>query len=113
MDIENIKRLPFVVEAYQLIYPQYSRCENCGLPWVVCKSHTVQTSETHGVFSLCEHCWSKATLMEVLKAHTTTYIGQYYSLAEKDREWFVKENPLEYILQCVEKEFNNNNSKNK
>lgn len=51
--------------------------------------------------------------MEVLKAHTTTYIGQYYSLAEKDREWFVKENPLEHILQCVEKEFNNNNSKNK
>lgn len=111
MDIENIKRLPFVVEAYKLIYPQYSRCEICGLPWAVCKSKTVPLNGSMGVFALCEHCWNKATLMEVMKAHTKTYIMQYTGIAEEnDRERFIKENPLEQVLQCVEKEYNKTNN---
>ncbi len=105
MELEEIKRLPFVVEAYKLIFPQNSRCGICGLPWPVCKPKTIQLSEGEGVFALCEHCWSKATLLEVMKAHADTFVEQYYSLDKKSQERFIKETPLEYVLQCVEKEY--------
>lgn len=103
MDIETIKRLPFVAMAYQKLYPNYSTCEICGLPWSVCKPKAVALNDSYGVFAVCEHCWNKATLLEVLEAHTRTYVMQCQGLNKKDREKFMKESPLEYTLQCVEK----------
>lgn len=35
MNKEEIKRLPFVVKAYSIIYPTESQCNICGLPWSV------------------------------------------------------------------------------
>lgn len=108
MSIEEIKRLPFVVKAYQQLYPNNSTCEICGLPWSVCKPKFVALNDSLGTFAVCEHCWSKATLLEVLEAHTKTYVWQSQGLNDKNRENFMKESPLEYVLQCVEKEYNNN-----
>lgn len=108
MDIETIKRLPFVVQAYQKLYSNYSTCEICGLPWSVCKSKDIALSDSLGTFAVCEHCWNKATLLEVLEAHTKTYVWQCQGLNKKDGENFMKESPLEHVLQCVEVEYNNN-----
>lgn len=109
MEIEKLKRLPFVVKAYQVIYSNDSTCEICGLPWAVCKARCVNLSDTIGTFSLCEHCWNQATLEEVLFAHTKTYLNQYHSLPKEERERFVKERSLEYVLQCVDNEYKETN----
>lgn len=106
MEIERIKRLPFVVKAYQILYPSYGTCEICGLPWSVCKPKFIALSDSLGTFSLCEHCWSKSTLSEAMEAHTRTYIKQCKLLAEEEMEQFIKERPLEYVLQRVEEEYN-------
>jgi hypothetical protein len=106
MEIERIKRLPFVVKAYQILYPSFGTCGICGLPWSVCKPKFIALSDSLGTFSLCEHCWSKATLSEAMEAHTRTYIKQCKLLAEEEMEQFIKERPLEYVLQRVEEEYN-------
>lgn len=112
MDIETIKRLPFVVMAYQKLYPDYSTCEICGLPWFVCKSKVVALNDSLGTFAVCEHCWNEATLLEVLEAHTKTYVQQCQSLNKKDRGNYMEEIPLEHVLQCVENEYSNHKQLN-
>lgn len=106
MEIERIKRLPFVVRAYQILYPSYGTCEICGLPWSVCQPKVVKLSDSLGTFSLCKHCWDMATLSDVMESHTKTYIEQCKSLTKEEMERFVKERPLEYVLQRVEEEYN-------
>lgn len=106
MKIERIKRLPFVVRAYQTLYPSFGTCEICSLPWSVCKPKSIELSDSFGTFSLCEHCWSKATLPEVMEAHARTYVKQCQSLTNEEKERFIKERPLEYVLQRVEEEYN-------
>lgn len=108
MDIEEIKRLPFVVKAYQQLYPTNSTCEMCGLPWSVCTPKAVALDDSVGMFAVCKHCWDKATLLEVLEAHTKTYVSQCQTVCDKPRDGYMKEYPLEHVLQCVEKEYNNN-----
>jgi len=45
-------------------------------------------------------------LSEAMEAHTRTYIKQCKLLAEEEMEQFIKERPLEYVLQRVEEEYN-------
>lgn len=111
MSKEELKRLPFVVQAYRKIYPQHSTCKICGLPWGACQSKAVNLDETTGTFSTCVYCWNKATLEDVLKAHTETYIDQCFSLSGQERQNFITQRPLEYVLECVYKEYNKTHNK--
>lgn len=112
MNLEEIKRLPFVVKAYQYLYPSYSTCGICGLPWAVCKPKFIELDDSVGTFSVCEHCWNKATLPELMRVHTATYIRQCHSMKKEEKKQFIKERPLEYVLKCVGEEyFKHNNQK--
>lgn len=112
MELEEIKRLPFVVKAYQHLYPSFSTCGICGLPWSVCKPKFIELNDSFGTFSVCEHCWNKATLSELMKVHTKTYIRQCHSMTKEEMDRFIKKRPLEYVLKCVGEEyFKHNNQK--
>lgn len=111
MELEEIKRLPLVVKAYQHLYPDNTTCGICGLPWAVCKPKFIELDDSLGTFSVCEHCWNKATLLEAMEAHTRTYIRQCHSLTKKEMTQFIKERPLEYVLKCVEEEYVKHNNK--
>lgn len=111
MKKEELKRLPFVVQAYRKIYPHHSTCRICGLPWGACQSKSVDLDETTGTFATCQYCWDRATLKDLLEAHTATYIDQYFSLSEKDRQNFAEKRPLEYVLECVNKEYDRTRNK--
>lgn len=56
MTKDEIKRLPFVVSAYQRIYSSESRCGICHLPWSACGSEHIDITDDYGVFYVCPHC---------------------------------------------------------
>lgn len=39
------------------LYPGYSSCHRCGLPWPCCEEHTTNHDERRGCFPLCVDCW--------------------------------------------------------
>lgn len=41
----------------RLIFPFYSACLRCGMPWRVTKHHSTNVTERSGMFPLCETCW--------------------------------------------------------
>lgn len=50
MTKEEIKRLPFVVAAYQQIYSSESCCGICHLPWSACGAEHIDITDEYGVF---------------------------------------------------------------
>lgn len=45
----------------RLIFPRYSACGRCGMPWKVTKHHATRVNEWGGLFALCEKCWKDLT----------------------------------------------------
>lgn len=107
MTREEIKRLPFVVKTYQKIYSYNSTCGICCLPWSVAEHHDVKLTEELSCFAVCEYCWEKATLEQVLEAHTKAYYDVISGLPEDKRESFLKGRSLIDLLMKVQDEYNN------
>ncbi len=108
MNKEEIKRLPFVVKAYSIIYPTESQCNICGLPWSVGGAKNVNIGQDWGIFYVCPHCWETRTKEEILRASVRGYMSQYEcaSRNESDREKFLKNHQLDEILYKIEQEYN-------
>ena len=105
MNKDEIIRLPFVVVAYQQIYPSESTCGICNLPWSVCGMKPIKTTEDKGVFYVCPHCWEKNSLTDILKASVNGYLSQINNLSNRDKELFIKEFDLGDILMKIEEEY--------
>lgn len=113
MKKEELKRLPFVVAAYQRIYPSESHCGICNLPWSACGTECVDITDTSGVFYVCPHCWKNNDIQEVLKATTKGYLGQLESCTtEQHRSYFLKTHDLlEILLKTEQKYLSTHNTK--
>lgn len=106
MTKDEIKRLPFVVAAYQRIYPSESHCGICNLPWSACGTECVDITDTSGVFYVCPHCWKNNDIQEVLKATTKGYLGQLESCTnEQQRSYFLRTHDLVEILLKTEQKY--------
>jgi hypothetical protein len=53
-----------VAPTLRVLYPGYSWCARCGLPWSVAQPHLVPLNDTEGSFALCEQCWHEAPVEE-------------------------------------------------
>lgn len=100
-NIRTLMTLPL-----RIVSPGYSTCGRCSTPWNYCASHSVyygyyddgnmtmngmSQAYGHGVFALCEKCWSKTTTKEKLKYHrqvTDERIKKGWQKKEKaEKEW--------------------------
>lgn len=103
---EEIKRLPFVVSAYQLIYSSESRCGICHLPWSACGAEHINITDDYGVFYICPHCWGNSDLQTVLKATTQGYLSQFHSCTtDEDKAYFLESHKLVDILMKTEHKY--------
>ena len=106
MTKEEIKRLPFVVSAYQHIYSSESRCGICHLPWSACEAEHIDITDKYGVFYVCPHCWKNSDLQTVLKATTQGYLSQFHSCdRDEDKAHFLEEYKLVDILMKTEQKY--------
>ncbi len=83
-------------------FPGYSCCERCGKPWPCTKSKSVTTLENRGTFATCLDCWNVSTLDELKQYYAETYIQQKESLVGSK---YTMDYPIQFLLDCVEKEF--------
>lgn len=103
---EEIKRLPFVVAAYQRIYYYESRCGICYLPWSACGAECIEITDNYGVFYVCPYCWEKSDLQTVFKATTQGYLSQFHSCTtDEDKAHFLKSHKLADILIKTEQKY--------
>lgn len=71
---ERIKRKPFMARLYRVLYPTYSTCVCCGLPWAVVKAHIIDMTECadehcgRAFFPVCEWCWQNKSWLEISNA---------------------------------------------
>lgn len=86
------------------LYPNFSYCQKCGLPWSCCISKSVKTSDYNGTFATCDICWENSTLNELKEYYEKTYNEQVKSLIDTKHKM---NHTLEHLLKCVEKEYNN------
>lgn len=106
MNKEQIKRLPFVVSAFQTVHPYQSVCGICGLPWSECGSMNIKLSEKSGVFYVCPYCFEHSTLEEVLKATSSGYAEQVKSIYKYiEKEDFIKTHDLTDILMKTQEKY--------
>ena len=85
------------------VYPGYSYCSGCGLPWNKCESKSVNTSLSNGTFATCIDCWNKLSLDDLKWCYT-----QAYNMQKKSSSYPMK-HTLDHLLKCVEEEFNKTN----
>lgn len=113
MTKDEIKRLPFVVSAYQRIYSSESRCGICHLPWSACGSEYINITDDYGVFYVCPYCWEKSDLQTVLKATTQGYLSQFHSCTtEEHKAYFLETHKLVDILIKTEQKYVLTHSRN-
>ena len=113
MTKDEIKRLPFVVAAYQKIHPTESHCGICNLPWSACGSEHININDDYGVFYVCPHCWKKSDLQTVLKATTQGYLGQFHSCTtDENKAYFLKTHKLIDILMKTEQKYVSTHARN-
>lgn len=113
MTKDEIKRLPFVVAAYQKIHPTESHCGICNLPWSACGAEHININDDYGVFYVCPHCWKKSDLQTVLKATTQGYLGQFHSCTtDENKAYFLKTHKLIDILMKTEQKYVSTHARN-
>lgn len=106
MTKDEIKRLPFVVVAYQKIYSSESHCGICNLPWSACGTECIEITDEYGVFYVCPYCWENSSLQTVLKATTQGYLEQIHSCrTDEDRKHFIESHKLVDILIKTEQKY--------
>lgn len=103
---EEIKRLPFVVDAYKQIYRSESCCGICHLPWSACGAKHIDITNEYGVFYVCPHCWKNSDLQTVLKATTQGYLGQFHSCTtDESKAYFLETHKMVDILIKTEQKY--------
>lgn len=85
-----------------MLYPSYSYCKKCKLPWKFCAPKTIPTSEGDGIFFVCCECWNNSTIKELKKYYIMVYKKQ---LVE---ESYQMDYTLKHFLECIEKEYKQN-----
>lgn len=97
--IERLKRKPIVAAMFRALYPDYSTCRCCGLPWNMTESHIVhyRTKPYMGFFAVCEYCWHHQPLEKIEEATRKLY----YSRSKKGRE----ERYLDEMLEETRKDY--------
>ena len=71
-----MKRLKPIAAIYRRLYPSYSTCGCCGLPWDVVKPHFIKLTEYIDFFPVCEWCWQHRKLADI-----------DYAVIKIHREW--------------------------
>lgn len=107
----NIKRKNLFTahKALRLENPGYSYCHCCGIPWNLCNSKSVKTSDKSGTFATCQTCWDESSLSELIEYYTACYNDQEISLKNLNFETGSKyemKHSLVHLLNCVKDEFN-------
>lgn len=106
MTKEQIKRLPFVVSAFQTVHPNQSVCGICGLPWSECGTKNIDLDGGIGVFYVCPYCFEHSSLEEVLKATSSGYAKQVNSFYDYfKRADFIKTHDLTDILMKTQEKY--------
>lgn len=102
---EKLKRIPIVVRLLQSLYPQYSRCTICGLPWPNCKSHNIPITKDKEFFLACQYCWERSDVHTLKQA----CIPVYGSWLKEWKRFNVKPDiTLQQMYDAVEKDKLNN-----
>lgn len=57
----------------RLVFPMYSACGRCGMPWRVTMRHSTRVNEGGGMFPLCESCWKELTPQERIPYYKQLY----------------------------------------
>lgn len=57
----------------RLIFPMWSACIRCGMPWRVTKHHSTDVTDGRGMFALCEICWNDLIPQERLPYYRKLY----------------------------------------
>ena len=50
----------------QLLYPGYSFCGRCKMPWSLVELHNTHYNNHQGCFPLCEDCWNDLSINDRL-----------------------------------------------
>ena len=74
----------------QLLSPNVSFCQRCGLPWTVVSSHSTQYDGQRGCFPLCVLCWDALTVDERMP--------YYHRLWES---WDTEDDPPWHMIQAA------------
>jgi len=71
----KIRLLPRRIAGFfaRLIFPTYSACGRCGMPWRVTKHHSTNVTGGSGLFLLCESCWKDMTPQDRLPHYRKLY----------------------------------------
>ena len=90
---DEVIRRKMVVKTLRFLYPNYSYCGACGLPWNCCEAKTVKLNKHQGVSHTCQVCWDTLSLKELKKVCTESHYRWNHT------------DSLYHLLKCVEKEF--------
>jgi hypothetical protein len=101
--MEYIKRHFGIPKLLRFIFPRFSHCQKCGLPWNFCISKTVYYSEHSGTIATCDVCWNNSTLNELQCCYAAVYTKQKISLYGTE---YKLDHTCEHLLNCVEIEYN-------
>jgi hypothetical protein len=75
--IEKVKRTEAIATLLRLANPSFSTCGKCKIPWnYVGKTHCVYYSKGLGTFAMCQYCWERSNLSEILTCWRMCYIEQ-------------------------------------
>lgn len=107
---DKIIRWGFIPQLLRLLHPGFSYCEKCRLPWNYCNSKSVDYNESSGTFATCDICWNNSTIEELKKYYTIVYYKQLRSMMQAG---YKMDHSLGHLLDCVEKEFDKTNTKEK
>ena len=71
----KIRLLPRRIAGFfaRLIFPMYSACGRCGMPWRVTKHHSTKVTWRDGMLPLCESCWKDLTPQDRLPHYRKLY----------------------------------------
>ena len=98
----EILRIPFVTFLLRCLYPNWSYCKKCGLPYSCCTEKSVMYSEHSGTFATCDICWDNSTLEELKIYYTIVFNNHRLSAIKSGYEM---DHSLDQLLNSVEKEY--------
>ena len=99
---QDKEMLKFWASVLQKLYPSYTYCARCGIPWNHCNAKSVRISPHRGTFATCDRCWNESTLHELKYYYTSVHKEQYKGVPS-DKIYSLES--LEHLLSCVEKEY--------
>lgn len=95
---ERLKRIPQIAAIYRIIYPNYSTCRCCGLPWSVADPHIIQYKNKPGLgfFAVCDYCFEHKPLGEIDDATLKLHYERLSRGHDEDINGMIEETHKEY-----------------